>query len=161
MDVNLGIYLRKSDREAVLTPLPPRMRSWGDEMFEEEGPQRFSALELEGAEFEIYSSDGPVLDDFPADELGHELEYAYMTGCALDAYEQWAQENVSSPDLSEFEQGLAALLHRLQFWALVFAPESDRLEETVTVDVKEVIQKMRRGAEKVWDCDGFLAFKLR
>jgi hypothetical protein len=157
MNASLGIVLRKSDREKVLSALPPRLRTWGSEIVEEEGPQRFSAFGLDGVEFRVNAVTKFIRGRLPANERTPELEYAGMTGPALDAYEVWAKSNSAVGESHVFETGLTALLVQLSFWALMFAPENDRLGAFVTVDACGAVHELRRGARDVVASKGFLA----
>jgi hypothetical protein len=157
MNANLGIVFRKGDTEKILSVVPPRLRTWGGETVAEEGPQRFAAQSLEGVEFQLFPVTKFVRGRLPLNEQTHELEYAWMTGPTLDAYEAWAKANRDVAESHAFESGLAALLARLPFWALMFAPEGERLGNFVTVDMRQVMQELRRGASDVSASGGFLA----
>ena len=74
MNANLGIILRKSDRELALSPVPPRFKMWGGEAVEEERPQRFAALGLDGVEFELFPATKFIYGCLPTNEQTQELE---------------------------------------------------------------------------------------
>jgi hypothetical protein len=156
VNANVGIVFRKCDREKILSAEPPRLRTWGNEIVEEEGPQRFSAFGLEGVEFQLFPVTQFIRGRLPASARTQELEYAWMTGPALDAYEAWAKAN-RTPGSHVFETGIAALLGQLSFWALLFAPESDRLGALVATDACGAIHELRRGVSDVAASAGFLA----
>src|ERR1700756_1648415 len=129
MNANLGIVIRKSDREKVLRALSPRLRTWGSETVEEEGSQRFSAVGLEGVEFQLFPVTKFIRDRLPSNEQANELEYAWMTGPVLDTYEAWAKANRDAFASHALETGLTVLFEQLPFWALMFAPEGERLRD--------------------------------
>jgi len=157
MNANIGIVLRKGDREKMLSAIPQRLRTWGGETVEEDGPQRFSAQRLDGVEFQIYPVTQFIRGCLPSKEQTQVLEYAWMTGPALDAYEVWAKANRKALELHTFEAGLAALLGQASFWAVMFAPEGERLGVRVTVGVHEALRELRQGASDVSASEGFLA----
>lgn len=157
MNANIGIVLRKSDREQVLSAISPRLRTWGGEIVEEEGPQRFSARGLEGVEFQLFPVTQFIRGRLPSEEQAQELEYAWMTGPALDTYEAWAKANREVSESHALEAGLAGLLGQASFWAVMFAPEGERLGVHFTVSVREAVQELRRGAGDVSASEGFLA----
>lgn len=157
MNVNIGIIFRKSDREKVLLSIPQRRRTWGVETFDEEGPRHFYAQSLAGVEFQIFPVTDFIRNSLPANEKSQELEYAWMVGPALDDYEVWAQSNREFPDLHTFEFGMVALLEKASFWALMFAPEGERLSSYLTADVHEAVMQLRYGASDVSSSEGFLA----
>jgi hypothetical protein len=157
MNANLGIVFRKSDREKLLSAASPRLRTWGSETVEEDGPQRFVAVGLEDVEFQLFPVTKFVRGKLPLLEQEQELEYAWMTGPALDTYEAWAKGNRDSSESHAFEVRLVALLERSHFWALMFAPEGERLGSFVTVDASRAVRELRRGASDVATSGGFLA----
>lgn len=159
MNANLGIVLRKGDREQLLSELPFRFRSWGNHAFQEEGPQRFSAEGLEGLEFQLYPVTTFIRGRLPPAEQAHELEYAWVTGPALDTYETWAKANCAAPGSNPVENGLLTLFERSAFWALMFAPEGERLGSFLSVDARGAIEALRRGVSDVSASEGFLAVK--
>jgi hypothetical protein len=121
MNANLGIVFHKSDRETVLSAVPSRLRSWGAEVVEEEGPRRFSCRALDGVEFQLFPVTKFIRGRLPLNEQAHELEYAWMTGPALDAYKMWTKATHDVSETHALELGLVALLALLPFWALMFA----------------------------------------
>lgn len=159
MNANLGIILRKQDRESILAPLAPRRRTWGGEVVEEENSQRFAAIGLDDIEFELFPITKFVSDRLPTAELTQKLEYAWMIGGALDAYELWARKNAAFATWSSLESQLLALLDRLNFWAVMFAPEGDRLGSVVAGDAGDAIRMLRSGVSDVSTSGGFLVIR--
>jgi len=157
MNANFGIVLRGVDRRSVLSALGPRMRSWGDEVIVEEGAERFSFLGLDEVEFQIYPVTKFIASRLPSSERTADLEYAWMAGPGLDKYQQWAiQESITAP-YGSFESSLVALLSKLGFWAVMFAPESDRLTTFAAVTPGQMIQMLRGAVRDVISSNGFLA----
>lgn len=157
MNANFGIVLRKGDRESTLSQLAPRVRTWGGETVEEDGPRRYAFPGLEGVEFEIFPVTKFVRGRLPASEQASELEYVWMTGAGLDSYASWAQAHDEQAPGTSFETGLVSLLGRLKFWAVMFAPEGDRLGKFVNVSVNELTHMLRREVRDVAASEGFLA----
>lgn len=156
MNANLGIVFRKCDREKLLSPIPPRLRTWGNETIEEEGPLRFSAPGLDGVEFQTFPLTKFIRDQIPSSQQGQELEYAWMTGPHLDAYEIWAMANLEACEKHALEAALATLLENSSFWAVMFAPEGERLGVFGSADVRKAVRELRRGASDVVASEGFL-----
>ena len=140
-----------------MIPVGPRRKTWGGEIVEEDGAQRFAVPGLENVEFELFPVTKFVSSQLPPAEQSQELEYAWMTGDALEAYERWSKVNASSPARSSLEVELGVLLTRLNFWALMFAPEGDRLRGIATVTAGDAVRMLRHGLSDVSECEGFLA----
>ncbi|BCL90025.1 hypothetical protein ACNRD9_22755 [Ralstonia pseudosolanacearum] len=159
MNANLGIVLHKTEREATLRQLPPETRIWAGEVVELDGPTRYAFQGIEGIEFRIYPLTTFMLSLLPASDRSADLEYAYMTGAALDDYESWCQNSHDEVTESPLERGLVALLLQLDFWAILFAPEWDRLGEFVALNPENAVRHLQHGVRNLWDCPGFLALK--
>ncbi|MGA3984505.1 hypothetical protein ACI2VE_25530 [Ralstonia nicotianae] len=155
MNANFGIVLRKDDREKVLSRLLPQIKRWGEETVVV-GKPRYVSPGLDEVEFEIYPVTKFIRSRLPASEQSAELEYVWMTGVGLDKYQSWAVD-MSSKDSSVFEMGFCQLLNSLNFWAVMFAPEGERLGEVVAVDVDNLVQILRRCIRDLNVCEGFLA----
>jgi len=80
-----------------------------------------------------------------------------MTGVGLDSYAAWVQTHDEQAPVAPFEAGLAALFGRVNFWAVMFAPEGDRLGKFVDVSVGELTHMLRRAVRDVAASAGFLA----
>ncbi|HEF5875258.1 TPA: hypothetical protein SAY52_005958 [Burkholderia cenocepacia] len=159
MNANVGIVLRKRDREAVLLQLARQVRTWGDEVVEV-GEARYGFSGLDDVEFQIYPVTPFVLGRIPAGERVSDLEYAWMTGAGLDRYVSWAREHDEAAPLGVFEESLVAMLSKLHFWAVLCAPEGDRLETFVRVNALDMVQMLRRTARDLIASGGFLAISL-
>ncbi|WGS45459.1 hypothetical protein LFL97_22250 [Burkholderia sp. JSH-S8] len=159
MNANVGIVLRKSDREAVLSQLARQVRTWGDEVVEV-GDKQYGFPGLDDVEFQIYPVTDFILSRIPACERAADLEYAWMTGAGLDTYQLWVKEHDEVAPLGVFENSLVALLSRLHFWAVMCAPEGDRLATFVRVDALDAVLMLRRAARDLIASEGFLAVSL-
>lgn len=157
MNANFGIVLRNVDRRLVLAPLAPRMRTWGDETVREEGPDRYAYTGLEDVEFEICPVTKFIRSRLPASEQNTDIEYAWMTGAGLDRYQEWVAENGAVANYCSFESEFVRLLSELNFWAVMFAPENDRLGTFAMVSSGEAVEMLRRAVRDVASSDGFLA----
>lgn len=156
MNANFGIVLRSVDRRTVLLPLAPNIRTWGDQIVEDD-TDRYTFRGLDDVEFQVYPVTKFILSRLPASERTTGLEYAWMTGVGLDKYELWVKEGGTASQCSSFERGFVALLSKLRFWAVMFAPEGDRLAMFVTVGPDEMIGMLRGAVRDVTSSDGFLA----
>lgn len=159
MNATLGIVLLKADREVKLSPLSPRFRTWGSEVVEEEGPQRFSFDEMPSAEFVLFPVTKFVRGKLPARVQTEELEYASIRGPGLDSYVSWAEINRDASSAHPFEAGLRALLSELEFWALIFAPEGERLGGISSTVADSAVRMLREGTSDLSLCTGFLVVK--
>ncbi|MBN3817275.1 hypothetical protein G3N57_11915 [Paraburkholderia sp. Se-20369] len=159
MNANVGIVLRKSDREAVLSQLARQVRTWGDEVVEV-GEKRYGFSGLDDVEFQIYPVTRFILSRIPVGERAADLEYAWMTGAGLDRYVSWASEHDEAAPLGVFEHSLVAMLSKLDFWAVLCAPEGDRLATFVRVGALDMVQMLRRTARDLIASEGFLAISL-
>ncbi|MGA3979498.1 hypothetical protein ACI2UK_27060 [Ralstonia nicotianae] len=155
MNANFGIVLRKVDRERVLSQLPPQIRKWCEETVVV-GKPRYVSPGLDEVEFEIYPVTKFIRSRLPASEQSAELEYVWMTGVGLDKYQSWAVE-MNSKNSSLFEIGFCQLLNSLNFWAVMLAPEGERIGDVVAVDVDNLVQILRRCVRDLNMCEGFLA----
>lgn len=68
-------------------------------------------------------------------------------------------ENRDDSGLHAFESRLTGILEQLHFWALMFAPEGERLGSFVVADVGQAMQELRRGAYDIALSGGFLAVR--
>ena len=110
MNANLGIILRKSIIENLLSPLPPEFRTWGDAEVQVD-EKRLTFPALENVEFQPFPVTQFVADHLPAQLKGEDLMYAWMTGHAFDGYEEWVCNNDTAfPDLHSFEKGLLEMI---------------------------------------------------
>ncbi|WP_080410833.1 hypothetical protein [Burkholderia ubonensis] len=156
MNANVGIILRKSDREAVLSQLARQVRYWGDEVVEV-GDKRYGFQGLDDVEFQIYPVTGFILSRIPAHERAADLEYAWMTGAGLDKYLLWVKEHDEFAPPGVFENSLVELLNKLHFWAVLCAPEGDRLATFVRGSALDVVLMLRRAVRDLIASEGFLA----
>lgn len=157
MNVNFGIVLPRVDRQSVLSALGPRMRGWGDAVVAEEGAERFAFPGLDEVEFRIYPVTKFIMSRLPHGERSADLEYVWMVGPGLEKYRQWViRESIAAP-YGSFEGALVTLLGRLRFWAVMFAPESDRLATFVAVTPGQMIGMLRGAVCDVISNNGFLA----
>jgi len=156
MNANLGIVLRKQDRVSAFQPIALPLRTWGDEVVVVDAPQRFSVDGLSDVEFEIFAVTKFIRNQLPIDEQSRELEYAWMTGAGLDAYEAWARTNDDGARANSFETTFRNVLNRLCFCAVMLAPESDRLGFRAHVSSDEMIHMLRHGLRDLASCKGFL-----
>ncbi|WP_406806666.1 hypothetical protein [Burkholderia semiarida] len=156
MNANVGIVLRKRDRETVLLQLARQVRTWGEEVVEV-GEKRYGFSGLDDIEFQIYPVTRFILGRMPAGEQVADLEYAWMTGAGLDRYVSWVREHDEAAPLGVFEVSLVALLSKLHFWAVLCAPEGDRLATFVRVDALDMVKMLRRAVRDLTASEGFLA----
>ncbi|MBB6583675.1 hypothetical protein [Ralstonia solanacearum] len=158
MNANLGIVLRKAERDKILSQLPPQIKNWaGEEIVV--GKSRYVFPSLDKVEFEIYPITKFILSRLPASEQGEELEYAWMTGVGLDEYRSWLVREEDFKKPNAFEVSLSGLLNILDFWAVMLAPEGERLGEVVVADVDNLLRMLRRCVRDLDVCEGFLAVK--
>lgn len=157
MNANMGIVMSAVDKERVLALVAPRLRTWGGEVVEESGPRRFTASDLDGVEFELFAVTKFIRDRLPVGEQTKELVYAWMTGPTLDQYEEWAKASDDAAERHPFEVALLSLLGRLESWAVMFAPEGDRVGEFISVGPHDFVRMLRGSARDVTSGDGFVA----
>ena len=160
MNATFGVVLRKVERWAVLRLLPPNTQSLAEETVEV-GPQRFSFPGLDEVEFEIHPVTEFIRLRLPTAERGAELEYAWMTGRGLDAYQAWARDAGPTTPAHSFERAFQALLGQLGFWAVMLAPETDRLEQFISVRANDMTQLLRRNVGDLRSSRGFLAVRFQ
>ncbi|MCA8256713.1 hypothetical protein LGM89_25895 [Burkholderia sp. AU31624] len=157
MNANLGIVLHKSERESTLRQLPPETRSWGDEVVEVDAPNRYAFPGLDGVEFHIYPVTDFIRSRLPASERSASLEYAWMTGAALSSYASWSQTHHDEAAFVPLELGFVTLLRQLCFWAVLFAPEGERVGEIAALSAEDTVRLLRHGVQSIAECPGFLA----
>lgn len=89
---------------------------------------------------------------------GEELKYAWMTGLALDDYDEWVRDNdVTTKETHPFEKGLLTLIRQAGPAAILFAPEGERLDEFVSVDLQALIDLLRRNVRGIDESTGSMA----
>ncbi|MFV8631945.1 hypothetical protein ACNRDB_21070 [Ralstonia pseudosolanacearum] len=154
MNANFGIVLRKSDRESVLLQLSPRVRAWGQEVFEV-GEHRYIFPGLDGVEFEIYPVTKFIRRKLPVSEQLADLEYAWMAGHGLDKYQTWAANLDDSDHSNVFEKVFVVLLSQLGFWAVMLAPEGDRLEAFFDAGPSDLVTIFRKCLHDKAACEVF------
>lgn len=171
MNAWLGIYVRRSERDAVFPVHTTGLRSLGNGVFEEERPRNFAALGLKDVRFNF----GPVSEHLrkylPQSEL--DLEYGAIFGPVFDSYDHWvwmadvytdddAEDAVADAvaQLRRFETEMAAVLNQLDFWALMLIPDSERLETFGAVDANAALKLLRRSVANWATCEGFLVTSL-
>ncbi|PCE30027.1 hypothetical protein [Burkholderia ubonensis] len=156
MDANFGIIAPKSELEVILFKRPPEIRYWGDEPVEVGAP-RYGYPGLNEIEFRICPLTTFMRGKLPPAQQAVDLEYAQMTGVGLDEYESSFVTAEDGTMMNAFEAGLTKLLNQFTFWAVLFAPGGDRLEEFLTVDMEGMMHELRRGVRDLRACNGFLA----
>lgn len=171
MNAWLGIYVRRSERDAVFPVHTTGLRSLGNGIFEEARPRNFAALGLRDVRFNF----GPVKEHLrkylPQTEF--DLEYGAISGPVFDSYDHWvwmadvytdddAEDVVADAimQLSRFETEMAAVLNQLDFWALMLIPDSERLETFGAVDANAALKLLRRSVADWATCEGFLVTSL-
>ncbi|WP_080002619.1 hypothetical protein [Burkholderia ubonensis] len=157
MNANLGIVLHKSERESTLRQLPPETRTWGDEVVEVDAPNRYAFPGLDGVEFHIYPVTDFIRSQLPASERSARLEYAWMTGAALSNYASWSKAHHDEAAFVPLELGFVTLLRQLRFWAVLFAPEGERVGEVAALSAEDTVRLLRCGVQSIAECPGFLA----
>ncbi|WP_080404094.1 hypothetical protein [Burkholderia ubonensis] len=157
MNANLGIVLHKSERESTLRQLPPETRTWGDEVVEVDASNRYAFPGLDGVEFHIYPVTDFIRSQLPASERSARLEYAWMTGAALSSYASWSKTHHDEAAFVPLELGFVTLLRQLRFWAVLFAPEGERVGEVAALSAEDTVRLLRCGAQSIAECPGFLA----
>ncbi|MDF3082088.1 hypothetical protein KPB01_14220 [Burkholderia sola] len=159
MNANLGIVLHKSERESTLRPLPPETRTWGDEVVEVDAPDCYAFPGLDGVEFQIYPVTDFIRSQLPANERSARLEYAWMTGDALSSYVSWGKTHHDEEAFFPLELGFVALLRQLRFWAVLFAPEGERVGEVTALSPEDTVRLLRCSVHNMAECPGFLALR--
>ncbi|WP_232441737.1 hypothetical protein [Burkholderia ubonensis] len=123
----------------------------------EVGDKRYGFQGLDDVEFQIYPVTGFILSRIPAHERAADLEYAWMTGAGLDKYLLWVKEHDEFAPPGVFENSLVELLKKLHFWAVLCAPEGDRLATFVRGSALDVVLMLRRAVRDLIASEGFLA----
>ena len=159
MNANFGIVLQKVDRDRILLPAPPRLRTWGDEVVREDAADRYAFEGLDEVEFVICPVTNFIRSRLPEDERAEGIEYAWMTGAGLEKYERWVAQSDTATPRGRFETAFATLLGRLRFWAVLLAPENDRLAKFSTVSSQEMLEMLRGAVRDLAASDGFLAIR--
>ncbi|WP_321861548.1 hypothetical protein [Burkholderia cenocepacia] len=157
MNANLGIVLHKSERESTLRWLPPETRTWGDEVVELDAPDRYAFPGLDGVEFQIYPVTDFIRSQLPASERSARLEYAWMTGATVSSYASWGKTHHDEAAFVPLELGFVTLLRQLSFWAVLFAPEGERVGEVAALSPEDTVHLLRCGVKSIAECPGFLA----
>lgn len=157
MNANFGIILRKSIVKTLLSPLAPVVRSWGDDEVEV-GEKKFTFPSLMNIEFQLYPLTEFVEGHLPIQLKGEELTYGWMTGRALDEYEEWVRNNdIATPGLRPFETGMLDLIRQARGATIMFAPEGERLGEFVSVEPTAAISLLRLSVKHLDESMGFMA----
>lgn len=157
MNANFGLILRKSMMELLLLPSEPIVRSWGNELVEP-GQRKYTFPLLEKIEYELYPLTSFIKNHLPTMVAIEEFEYAWMSGKALDEYEEWLLNNdVTTQEKHPFETGLFELIRQAGEAAIMFAPEGERLGEFVNVDSLCAIDLLRSSVTNIAESNGFLA----
>jgi len=157
MNANFGIILRKSIIDTLLSPLAPEVRSWGGEQVEI-GEKKLAFPPLGNIEFQLYPVTKFVEDHLPIPLKGEILSYAWMSGQALDEYEEWVWNNdVATTAMHPFEKGLLEMIYKARAATIMFAPEGERLGEFVSVEPAAAIDLLRRNVKDLDESTGFMA----
>jgi hypothetical protein len=157
MNANLGVVLHKSERESMLRQLPRETRTWGDEVVNIDTPTRYVFTGLDGVEFHIHPVTDFIRTRLPASERSARLEYAWMTGAALSSYASWSKTHRDEAAFVPLELGFVTLLRQLRFWAVLFAPEGERVGEVAALSAENTVRLLRRGVRSIAESPGFLA----
>ncbi len=80
-----------------------------------------------------------------------------MIGPGLDKYQAWVMNGDDEAHSNVFEPAFMALLSQLGFWAVMLAPEGDRLEAFVDAGPDDLVVMLRKCLCNFTECDGFLA----
>lgn len=155
MNANFGLILKKADRMRLLSAVV-ETRAWGDEIVET-GVVKYKYSGLEDVFFQIYPLTDFVLNKLPETIRNESLEYIWMDGFALDAYEKWLAGGEITGQLSDFEEGIKALLQKTSFCAVMFAAEGERLQQFAYMDESEFISLLRKSVRDIFSSNGFLA----
>ena len=157
MNTNFGVVLRRSQVKRLFSPVEVVFRSWGGDKVEV-GEKRYTFALLEKIEFELYRVTTFILDNLPPQMKDEELVYVWMTGPALDEYEEWAR-NIDLPTSAShsLEKGLLELIQQACGAAIMFAPEGDRLADFLNIQPRELIDLLRRNVKSLDESEGFLA----
>lgn len=171
MNAWLGIYVRRSERDAAFPIHTTGLRSLGNGIFEEQRPQNFAAPGLRDVRFNF----GPVKEHLRKylPQTERDLEYGGISGPVFNSYDHWvwmadvyddddAEDVVADAimQLSRFETEMAAVLNQLDFWALMLIPDSERLETFGAMDANAALKLLRRSVANWATCEGFLVTSL-
>lgn len=157
MNANFGIILKKREREIFTEPLPRHTRSWGEETVFVGDPQYGSPI-IKEVLFQIYPLTKFILDHLDGEFRKEDLEYAWMAGIGLDSYELYVNsDDFNSGVLSEFERGFKGFVDQLSKCYVLFAPESDRLSNFISVTSDDIISVLRSNLRNMHCSNGFLA----
>lgn len=161
MDAFLALIVRKESIEATFIPLPRETRQWGNEVLELEGEQEYTCESLADVRWRISPVTAFLQGKVSPLFTTGQATFVEMYGDGVDAYAAWLtqaeKEAIADGAPHPFEQGLARLLESLHPWALLFAPESDRLDAYLTVDAAGAISLLRHHIRFQEMSDGFLA----
>ena len=130
---------------------------WGDEEVGTD-QQTYNSPLIENIEFQLYPITQFIREQLPNQVNAMELEFASMSGKALDEYEEWVWDN--DPDFVEshpFETGLIELIRQADVVALMFAAEGERVGEFVKVPAVVVVNLLRSNVKNLQESNGFLA----
>ncbi|MBU9382872.1 hypothetical protein [Burkholderia gladioli] len=157
MNAKFGLVILKFDRMRFFKMLPPKYVQWGDEVVEIDSPSRYVSQVVVGVEFGVHPVTQFILNKLPEEARSKDLEFVSFDGPLLDEYQKWCSKRVEGCDAFEF--GFVDFLSRVDFWAVIFAPEGERLEDVVCLSCDELIPLLRRNVGDISVSDGFLAIK--
>ncbi|WP_186048835.1 hypothetical protein [Burkholderia gladioli] len=157
MNAKFGLVILKVDRMRFFKMLPPETVQWGDEIVEIDSPSRYVSSIVMGIEFGVHPVTRFILNRLPEGARCEELEFVSIDGPLLDEYQKWCLVGAEGRDGFEIE--FIDFLSRIDFWAVMFAPEGERLEDVVYLGCDELIPLFRKNFGDISMSDGFLAIK--
>ncbi|WP_423394988.1 hypothetical protein [Burkholderia sp. LMG 21824] len=80
-----------------------------------------------------------------------------MTGAALRSYASWSKTPHDEAEFVPLELGFVTLLRQFSFWAVLFAPEGERVGEVAALGTEDTVRLLRCGVQSMAECPGFLA----
>ncbi|MBA1362078.1 hypothetical protein [Burkholderia gladioli] len=157
MNAKFGLVILKVDRMRFLKMLPPKTVRWGDEIYEVDSPSRYVSPIVMGVEFGVHPVTKFILNRLPEIIRSEELEFVSIDGPLIDKYQRWCSDGAEG--VENFEIEFIDFLSRVNFWAVMFAPEGERLEDVVYLNFDELIPLLRKNVGDIPMSDGFLAIK--
>lgn len=159
MNANFGIVICKESADALLSRAESKVVSWG-ESFSDEASE-YENASLPKIRFQLFPMTEFVMSKLPSAFSACELVYAWMTGSGLDSYEDWVCSVEEDPlELHPFEAGLMALVEKAKIAAIMFAPEGERLDSFLPVDIQDIPSLLRRNIQDINGSSGFLAWSI-
>lgn len=160
MNANFGIVICKEAADTLLLRAESKVVPWGGESFSSEVSE-YENASLPMIRFQLFPMTEFVKSKLPTAISECEIVYAWMTGSGLDDYEAWVRSvEDESLGVHLFEVGLMDLVKEAKKAAIMFAPEGERLESFLPINIQDIPSLLRRNIRDISSSSGFLAWSM-